>query len=401
MKKVFNEKLIKTDLTREDLKQLLELCTKEMHFTYDNKLYRQVNGVSMGSCLGPIFANIFMVELERDVVPRLNTIMPLWKRYVDDTFTFVKKNEIAKVKSLLNTFHPDIKFTHEIQNDNKISFLDVLLTRTGSGTINTSVYRKPTNNNIYIHWDSYSPKQWKIGTLSGIIRRAYEICSTKEALVSELNFILKIFTEINGYPYKLVQNMLVKFENTFKTDGLVTSKEEALSENNNTTDQNNNTPMCILNVPYRGKKGESMMKSFTKTLDKSLPKEINYRIVNTGTKLSRHFSLKDKVDEKHLSNYVYSYECSKKVKCKDNYVGETGRRKIKRIREHAGNDKNSAIYKHSKMNKHTIVKEEDFHVLAANYPNRRKRKLAESMFIRDLKPTLNKQIDSFKLALFV
>ena len=85
----------------------------------------------------------------------------------------------------------------------------------------------------------------------------------------------------------------------------------------------------------------------------------------------------------------------------DNYVEETGRRKIKRIREHAGNDKNSAIYKHSKMNKHTIAKEEDFHVLAANYPNRRKRKLAESMFIRDLKPTLNKQIDSFKLALFV
>ena len=35
-----------------------------------------------------------------------------------------------------------------------------------------------------------------------------------------------------------------------------------------------------------------------------------------------------------------------------------------------------------------------------NYSDRRKRKLAEAMFIRDLKPTLNKQKESYKLALF-
>ena len=39
-------------------------------------------------------------------------------------------------------------------------------------------------------------------------------------------------------------------------------------------------------------------------------------------------------------------------------------------------------------------------VLATNYSDRRKRKLAEAMFIRDLKPTLNKQKESNKLLLF-
>ena len=84
-------------------------------------------------------------------------------------------------------------------------------------------------------------------------------------------------------------------------------------------------------------------------------------------------------------------------KCKECYdVGETGRRKVKRTTEHGGKDKNSHISK-----KHPRAKDEDFEILAVNYPNRRKRKLAEAMFIRDLKPSLNKQKDSFKLTLFV
>ena len=70
---------------------MIELCTKEMHFTFDGKIYKQV-GVCMKSPLGPVLANLFMVKLEESVAPKLQTIMPIWRRYVDDTFTFVKKN---------------------------------------------------------------------------------------------------------------------------------------------------------------------------------------------------------------------------------------------------------------------------------------------------------------------
>ena len=90
----------------------------------------------------------------------------------------------------------------------------------------------------------------------------------------------------------------------------------------------------------------------------------------------------------------------RKKKCKDDYVGETGRRKAKRTGEHAGTDKQSEILKHTQKTKHPQAKEEGFEILATNYPNRTKRKLAEAMFIRDLKPTLNRQEDSYKLHLF-
>ena len=67
---------------------------------------------------------------------------------------------------------------------------------------------------------------------------------------------------------------------------------------------------------------------------------------------------------------------------------------------HAGTVKQSEILKHTQKTKHPRAKEEGFEILATNYPNRTKRKLAEAMFIRDLKPTLNRQKDSYKLHLF-
>ena len=66
------------------MKDLLLLCTKNVHFSYDNKLYSQKDGVAMGSPLGPVIAGIFMVDLERNVIPKLSTHMTKWKRYVDN-----------------------------------------------------------------------------------------------------------------------------------------------------------------------------------------------------------------------------------------------------------------------------------------------------------------------------
>ena len=56
LRKVYNEKLISTKLKRDEMKNLLELCTKEMHFSFDDKIFRQISGVAMESPLGPVIA---------------------------------------------------------------------------------------------------------------------------------------------------------------------------------------------------------------------------------------------------------------------------------------------------------------------------------------------------------
>ena len=91
---------------------------------------------------------------------------------MDDTFTIIKKEEIENIKAVLNSYHGIIKFTHEIEIEGKLPVLDFNVTRKLYGSFNTSVYRKQTDTNIYVHWNTHAPKVWNIGTLEGLFRRA-------------------------------------------------------------------------------------------------------------------------------------------------------------------------------------------------------------------------------------
>ena len=86
--------------------------------------------------------------------------------------------------SILNSFHPNIEFTYETKINSKIAFLDVLLPREGQNII-TTVYRKVTNSDIYLNWDSFCPHRWKRGTLKSLVQRAHLICSTEDLLKTE------------------------------------------------------------------------------------------------------------------------------------------------------------------------------------------------------------------------
>ena len=148
------------------MRELLYLCTENAHFTLNNKTCLQV--VAMGSPLGPVLANIFTVDLERNIILTLSNDILLWKRYVDDTICFIKLTSINKVIETLNSYHTNIKFTIEIETENKISFLDVLLILNNS-LISTKVYRKNTNTDIYINWKSFSPNNRIWETIKALV----------------------------------------------------------------------------------------------------------------------------------------------------------------------------------------------------------------------------------------
>ena len=44
------------------MKELLKLCTKSAHFTFDGNIYVQNDGIAMNSPLGPVLANVFIVS---------------------------------------------------------------------------------------------------------------------------------------------------------------------------------------------------------------------------------------------------------------------------------------------------------------------------------------------------
>ena len=92
--RIYLRKEIETILTKNEMKNLLILCTRNVHFTFNNEIYIQNDGVAMGSPLGPILAGIFMAELENALVPELKQCIKNWRRYVDDTFVYVKNGSI-------------------------------------------------------------------------------------------------------------------------------------------------------------------------------------------------------------------------------------------------------------------------------------------------------------------
>ena len=106
-----------------------------------------------------------------------------------------------------------------------------------------------------------------------------------------------------------------------------------------------------------------------------------------------------KANFQHKNNVVYHSICPSQG-CHENYIGETNRRIVERIQDQNNIDKNSHLLKHAREKGHTHVWENNFKILGHNYQLNIERKISESLYIRQLKPTLNAHEKSIPLHLF-
>ena len=130
------------------MKEMLLLCAKDVHFLFEDEIYQETDGVAMGSPFGPILPGIFVVELETTIVPTLDNLLRKWKRYVDDTYCIVKTDSVNEILLKLNSFHMKIQIAYKVETSNMLPFLDVLVIR-NNNNIETTVYRKPTNDDSF------------------------------------------------------------------------------------------------------------------------------------------------------------------------------------------------------------------------------------------------------------
>ena len=96
-----------------------------------------------------------MVETENTIIPSLREYMSFWKRYIDDSISFVKIGTNSYIITILNNFDPNITFTYEIEKVCKLLFLDMVLIKKGSN-IATTVYCRTTTNHVYLDWKSFA-----------------------------------------------------------------------------------------------------------------------------------------------------------------------------------------------------------------------------------------------------
>ncbi|CAF3835154.1 unnamed protein product [Rotaria sp. Silwood1] len=222
-------------LNDEELNELFNYCTKYSNFTFNDEHYDQINGVAMGSPLAPILAHLFMSNLEENINNYKGKKPDIYYRYVDDIFMIMNgtQKDISNFKKFMNNLEKTIKFTVEVQEENKLPFLDVMVERENNLLI-TYVYHKPTDTGLYMKWTSNQPKQYKINLIKCLCNRAVRICSSDALLKKELDYYNKTFLA-NGYPLNIIKKTMRKIE---------------LNKTINTQQKLTNTETIYISMPY-------------------------------------------------------------------------------------------------------------------------------------------------------
>ena len=166
-----------------------------------SKLTIKLDGVEMGSSLGPLMVNAFLFSIEEKLD---NKIGEVYRRYSDDTFATMKNVPAAEdFLSALNSCHPSINFTMELPSDNELPFVGMEVLKKGC-KLETSVYQKPSNTSLLLHHQSHIDKRYKKSLLKTMLHRAFHLSSKWESFKSECDH-LTTFANLK-YPDGLINS---------------------------------------------------------------------------------------------------------------------------------------------------------------------------------------------------
>ena len=322
----------RTDLTPDQLHDLLLTCIGTSNFRWRDRFYEQSAGTSMGSPLSPVLADLFMEEFEQLAINTADHSPIMWLLYVGDTFVIWQhgQEKLCLFLEHLNGLHSNIQFTMEQERNGSISFLDVEVSRQEDGTLSRSVYRKPTHTDRYLHSTSFHHPKIKSSVNRTLIRRAYNICDS-EHLPQELHHITTAMQH-NGY-----NPTRIPTQDPRPPPGQRVTYTQS---------QPNRAPSSIT-LPYFGTTSHHIQRILHKH---------GIRVFHTTPLKIQHLltSHKDRQDP-HRRPGVYKIPCQ----CGKVYIGETGRDLPTRLNEHRahgrkGDIDKSSIVKHSYTEDHTI-----------------------------------------------
>ena len=173
-----NQELL-SNINKNHFEKLLRVALSNNYFSFDGTVYQQVDGVVMGSPLGPSLANAFFAHDEQiwlnDCPDEFKPVY--YKRYVDDIFVlFRSTHHLEKFNEYLNTKHANIKFTNEKEVNASLPFLDLLISRHNKG-FTTTVYYKPTFSGVYSNSNSFIADEYKHGLIFTLLFRIFSIVS--------------------------------------------------------------------------------------------------------------------------------------------------------------------------------------------------------------------------------
>lgn len=397
--RIYKDGLVSTKLRKSTLKKLILDSCQKTTFSFQGKLYEQVDGVSMGSSLGPVLANIIMTELEKVVVQKLidDGTIKFYIRYVDDTLLLVKNEDVQRVLTSFNKFDKNLKFTVD-EFESKVHFLDIAIDKN-----ETDVFYKKTNTGQYSHYRSYTPWRLKVSWVNALFVRAKRICCNDTLFQKQLVYIRKLMSW-NGFPKyvsnKIIRNLVEKY------------KDNATP---NVREDDDNISKVFVRLPYCGSNGERLIRKCISRIKRQLTVNVRFKVLFNTSKISDFVSVKDPIPLGQKNNVIYQIQCPG---CQEFYVGKTSCCAEKRMYQHAEKAE-QPMFQHFEQcdafqhciglmnlggiyNDSETVSDHNFYVPAVleNYKviktvhNRTQLALSETYFVRKFKPSINDGLKS-------
>ena len=383
---------------KEILRQMLSICTKESPFRCpEGKLYRQTDGVAMGSPLGVLFAEAYMAHVEKEVFSGYAT-PHIYCRYIDDVFVDIEESaqlEILKSRLEANSV---LKFTIDTSVNHRLPFLDVDIDAS-SGKFTTRVYRKPTNTGQCLSGKSECPDRYKKSVISAHVRRALKTCSSWELIHQELERVKQLFAD-NHYSAAVVESEIRRLiDAKLKEDqhgaeaDAGTEGEDSVRKTHKLWYQNQ------MSTAY--KKEEKILKDIVRRnciptkQDEKIELKIFYKSARISSLLMKNNLSAD--SSKLLStNVVYAFKCPLgdcAHRRNASYIGHTVTTLSRRITMHL---QDGAPLRHLRQ-EHGEALTRKLTVsntsILARCNNRPRLKVMEAVLIRDLDPIINRQLN--------
>ena len=331
----------------------------------EGNIWTQVDGTPIGKSISGPIAGIYMAFYEEELVFKSKNcnMKPLfWKRMRDDVFCIFQygENKVDDFKEFLNKIEPRIQWTHEVQEDGVLNFMDLSIWCNEEGKLRTKVYRKKTHTLKYSNFKSNRPASSQYGILKGLLNRAHKYCDEGEDLKDETEFLTDIFIANDFKPAKVDE--IVR---TYKIEEKDSWKKESDDEQLKKEDK--------MFVPYLPKMSEKLQKKL---------KKLNVKLVFKKGQTVGNLICNAKIKKEPIrrKNVVYRIPCRD---CNQTYTGETAQIFEDRRNQHkscvkTGEEKNG-IAVHVMKTKHSIDWD-NFSFLDSDR-NYKSRKAKESIYI--------------------
>lgn len=184
-------------------KETLRLVLTNNIFHFQNKLwFRQISGTAMGCSISVYLANTFMYYRTKPIIRNPPTGLKAMFRYIDDIIGVYEGNPANITDIFNNTVDEHIRLTYVI-GGTYLEALDLKLHLNDTGKIETSLFKKPTDNHQFVHWSSHHPPHLKRSLPYSQMIRIKRNCSNNEDFESEANTLINRF-RARKYPLKIL-----------------------------------------------------------------------------------------------------------------------------------------------------------------------------------------------------